>query len=69
MLAFHSESILVAGDTDRGDVFLRDTRTATTTKVSVTLDGGPVDGIVGYDPASATALMSHILSYAAAAKK
>jgi hypothetical protein len=37
--------------------------------LSAGLVGQTVDGIVGYDPASATALMSHILSYAAAAKK
>jgi hypothetical protein len=37
--------------------------------LSAGLVGHAVDGIVGYDPASATALMSHILSYAAAAKK
>ena len=37
--------------------------------LSAGLVGQAVDGIVGYDPASATALMSHILSYAAAAKK
>lgn len=51
-VAFHSQSVLVPGDTDRGDVFLRDTRTATTTKVSVTLDGGPVDGTVGFPAVS-----------------
>ena len=37
--------------------------------LSAGLVGQAVDGIVGYDPASATALMTHVLSYAAGVKK
>lgn len=36
--------------------------------LSAGMVGQPVDGIVGYDPATATALMSHVLMYAADTK-